>query len=504
MKSYIQNLRDITDSQEILESRPNVFTSIFVYILISIIIIALAWSYFGELEEYVKATGVIRPGENVSTLRNLVGGRVKELNFEEGDRVAEGEAIFTIETENLFVERDKLNDMLSKFEQERNNLATLKRSVYENQNLFDANNYDQAYFYNRFKKFQTDKMVAIEQFENTMLDLRKMKADAESSKALTEDRLENTEETKRNQMKLLESAEKGKNLFDADNVEYYGRFIEYELTFTKLSKTYEQNTARYDRLKRLYEIGGTPRRQVEDAKALKEAASLEKSAFRNEFKTDLRENIRQNNNIIKELSDTITGLDERLALLRQKRQNAEYTLDSIRLGILVQIENALNTNRINTDNTVNDLRSLEISIEKASVKAPIEGILHLETSIKSGDFLYNGMKIGTIIPDAGGEFKVQLMVANEDIADIKTGQTIKYRLLAYPFREYGEFEGYVKSIGADARMNPGGGGSYFLVEASIETQGRPPIRVGMLCEARLVTRTRRIILWFLERINLIN
>jgi len=504
MKTYIQNLRDMSDSNDILESKPHIFTSIFIFILIAIIIIALVWSYLGVMEEYIKAAGVIRPGENISTIRNLVGGRIERVSVEDGESVSMGDTIFRIETESLLVEKDELEHLSGKFERERNNLLKLNQSIRENVNLFDENCNEQAYFYSRFQKFQSDSQAAVEQFENAMIDLQKLKAEAELSKSLAEERLREGEATKRNQITLLESAEKIENLFEPDNIEYYGRFTNYEITLRKLTTTFEQLAGRYERLKRLYEIGGTPRREAEDAKVQKYTANLEIEAFKNEFKTDLRESIRQNTQIVRETSDTLEGLRERLALLNEKRQSAEHTLESIRLGMLVQIEDALNTNRINSDRNQNDLKSLELNIKKANVVSPIEGILHLEAGINEGDFLYSGMKIGTIIPDAGGEFEVQLMVANEDIADIKEGQRIKYRLLAHPFREYGEFEGYVKSIGADAIINPELGGSYFLVKASIEIQDRPQIRVGMVCEARLVTGTRKIILWFLERINLID
>ena len=57
MKTYIQDLKDITDSREMLESKPHFFLAWFAYILIGILVVALIWSYFGQIEDYVKAVG---------------------------------------------------------------------------------------------------------------------------------------------------------------------------------------------------------------------------------------------------------------------------------------------------------------------------------------------------------------------------------------------------------------------------------------------------------------
>jgi len=504
MRTFIQDLKDMSDSREVFESRPHSFTSIFIYILILIIIIALVWSYFGEMEEYVKATGVVRPGENISTIRNLVAGRVEKVNLEEGVKVMEGETLFVIETDTLLVEKNELMNILEKLERERENLLKLKRSLDENTNLFDGNSYEQSYFYNRFLKFESDMKTATERFEQAMLDLQKAKVDVESSISLAKERLTNTENEKQNELALLKSAENGSNQIEIENTEFYAKFVNYELTLSKLTMTFNQKQSRYERAKRLYEIGGIPRREVDDARVQKETTIMETNAFKNEFKINLRESIRRNIQIIREANDTITSLEQRLILLNQNQQSAEHTLENIRLGLTVQIEEAVKSNQRNIEQTQTKLKSIEINIDRASVKASISGTLHLGVSVNNGDFLYSGMMIGTIIPYAAEEFEIQLMVANEDIADIKEGQKIKYRLHAFPFHEYGDFEGYVRSIGADARVNPESGMSYFVVEASINTQDRPQIRVGMVSEARLVTRTRKIILWFFERINLID
>ena len=84
MKYIVQNLKDISDSKEILEAKPFPFIQIFIYIILISLLGFLVWSYFGEIDEVVKAKGVVRPNSKISTIKNVASGKVKILNMKEG------------------------------------------------------------------------------------------------------------------------------------------------------------------------------------------------------------------------------------------------------------------------------------------------------------------------------------------------------------------------------------------------------------------------------------
>ncbi|AKL94342.1 hypothetical protein CACET_c08330 [Clostridium aceticum] len=86
MREIVHNLKDITDSRELLESKPPAFTILFIYILIALLTIAVVWSYIGEMDVVVKADGVVRPNQRISTINNMVGGKVKEVYLEGGKK----------------------------------------------------------------------------------------------------------------------------------------------------------------------------------------------------------------------------------------------------------------------------------------------------------------------------------------------------------------------------------------------------------------------------------
>ena len=77
MRIKISNLNDLTDSREILESRPHPFVPLFISILVTLIIGALVWSYFGKLDVVAKANSAMQE-ENLKALESWTTGQCAE------------------------------------------------------------------------------------------------------------------------------------------------------------------------------------------------------------------------------------------------------------------------------------------------------------------------------------------------------------------------------------------------------------------------------------------
>lgn len=511
MKTYIQDIKDLSDSREMLEAKPHFFMTWFVYILLAIIGAALIWAYFGEIEDYVKANGAVRPGERISTIRNAVAGRVDKVNIEEGMRVKKGDLLYTIETNGILLDKDEKAKLVSRLEKENRNLLNFKQSIQEEKNLFDLGNADEVDYYNRFQKYMTDRKTNAEQINNSKLDLMQLKGDAESSKKLAAVKLENSKEVLKNQETLLASVEKNKNLFDKGNTEHQRRYEDYAFNLNRLNSLYGQKSNTYERLKKLYDAGGVARKELDDAKNQMELAKLDADKFKNEFVMNLQDSIKQSEQSVDELTTSISKWKTSLDTYNGKSQNTELVLEKLRLDMLVQIEDSLSANRTELDKAKSDLKTLELNLKEATVTSPIDGIVNLYTEINRGDLLQNGIDIAAIVPDTSTEYKIQLMVSNKDIASIKEDQKIKYHFLALPYREYGEVEGKVKKIGTDARVDKESGASYYMVEATVDKTElksykgvKAQIKVGMVCEAQVVTKSSKILKWLLEKINLID
>ena len=123
----------------------------------------------------------------------------------------------------------------------------------------------------------------------------------------------------------------------------------------------------------------------------------------------------------------------------------------------------------------------------------------------------SGIEVLRIIPEDGDRYKVEIMVQNKDISQLKIGQELKYRFLALPYKEYGTLEGEIKKISEDAVVNQGEANMAYRVEATIigtelyDKNGKVTrVKPGMLCEVRVVVRQKKILYYVLEKLNFLS
>ena len=146
-------------------------------------------------------------------------------------------------------------------------------------------------------------------------------------------------------------------------------------------------------------------------------------------------------------------------------------------------------------------KDLESRIELNNVKAPIDGSVQVYYELNKGDYMPAGIEVLRIIPDRSSEYRMEIMVANKDISQIETGQKIRYRFLALPYREYGVLEGEILKISKDAFATQENPNMSYRVEASIngivlyDKKGKPTqVKPGMIAESSVVIRRKDSIL----------
>lgn len=488
MKAYIQDINELSDSRELLETKPQPFISIFIYTLIAMVVIAVIWSYYGEIDENIKAQGIVRPNQKISSIRNQITGKVENVNLKEGDQVKKGDLLFTIEHSILDIQRDTLASTYDKTNLELKNLEKLKKSIVEDKNYFDDSLASEKDYYNRFLKYQTDMAVQSMQVELNSSAL------VEANKALT------------GLSTLKQSVLQNKNLFKSKDNIYYNQYIDYSLNLESLKDIVEQKRELYESSKELANAGVISSKELTDVKKQFDAAELNLQKYENEFLLSINTKIADNNESLKQLQINLktSGLDPDTTTAASEVSLQKYKMDTI-----VQIESDIKTLQTNLEELESDLEAANSNIKDCTVTSPIDGYVNVSSEINTGDLIQAGTEIATIVPEDDTAYKVQLYVSNADIANIKEGQKIKYHFLALPYKEYGELTGTIVNIGTDAKMDQTGGASFYSVEASVENKPlysykdvKAEIKVGMECEAQVITKTKKILYYLLEKINL--
>lgn len=165
--------------------------------------------------------------------------------------------------------------------------------------------------------------------------------------------------------------------------------------------------------------------------------------------------------------------------------------------------------KVQLDELETQIQQARKQIEQGTIVAEQDGVISELALLAEGDSISAGTALATIIPMDESEFKVQLYVNNADIANVQKGDMIQYNVAALPSNQYGVIAGKVTMVSTDVLLQDGEYSGYFLVEGSIantalsDASGNSgAINIGMQVEAKIVTQTKSIFRYLLEKINL--
>ena len=221
-----------------------------------------------------------------------------------------------------------------------------------------------------------------------------------------------------------------------------------------------------------------------------------KKAILGERYSVLVQKVNTNEGIVRELKGLVDkGGFQRVQYLQQLDQLFELRsqLQSVKLEmsrIVLEADKSIGQMR-------NKLRSAELQLQYQNVMAPASGIV-FDPKVRVDGVLQAGETILSIVPQQG--LKAEIFVSNKDIGFVKTGLMAKVRVDAFPFTRYGELEGKVYQIAADA-LPPSEIANYYrfpvklsLNRSFLKSQGVViPLRSGMAITANLKLREKRVI-----------
>ncbi len=212
--------------------------------------------------------------------------------------------------------------------------------------------------------------------------------------------------------------------------------------------------------------------------------------------TALRKKLDTYKQIVDDLRVLVSdGGFQRVEFLKQQDQLIQLETD------LAGVEIEKSVQQLIADKSINQMKSklkqAELQLQYQNVLAPTTGIIFQPKAVKLG-VLQPGEKIVSIVPQSG--LKAEVFVPNKDIGFVKDGLKAKVRVDAFPFSRYGELNGTVTHIGADA-LSPDTTANYyrFPVRLSLDKSYLEfeetviPLRSGMSITANLKLRDKRVI-----------
>ncbi|MBN1038410.1 HlyD family efflux transporter periplasmic adaptor subunit [Clostridium botulinum] len=410
-----------------------------------------------------------------------------------------------------------LNDTkVSQIEKKIDNLQLLVESINSAQNLFtDPNStyYKQYVDYtNNLKNHQGSDEEA---YKNSYLIKINESIDNEKN---TLDQLQSTSDTKsddinktiKNLKKLRSSINENTNNFSKSNKEYYNKFLEYQNNISELQNNINSQKDLISSLETKKDaIIDDYNNQISVTQKVLEGAQMDLSKYQNKSALDIRSKLDDANKSTEKIQSELEKAKITPELDNVNSQLATNDITKYKMDTLVKLDDSTKQNEEKIEELKTTIATLQFNIDKSTVKATIDGIVNVKNDISKGQLVKSGEEILAVIPQNNSEYKVQLYVSNKDITGMKIGGKTKYHFAALPYKEYGELTGTITDIAADSTVDPRSGVSYYLVESEIQNKPlfsykgeKGELKIGMTCEAQVITKRKKILYHLLEKMNL--
>ena len=153
----------------------------------------------------------------------------------------------------------------------------------------------------------------------------------------------------------------------------------------------------------------------------------------------------------------------------------------------------------------NQISEANVTLRYQALVAPKDGVVFDLQPATPGYVVNTERPILKIVPT--DNLVARVFVANKDIGFLRPSQKVKVRVDAFPYNEFGELEGSIKSIGSDA-LEPDERFNYYrfpvtvdLPAAGLDYRGEKlPLVSGMSVSANIVLRQRPVIAIFTQQL----
>ena len=479
MKFKIDNIENLSDSREVMESKPNKFTSIFIYIVLALIVIFLLWAWFSKKEVVVKATGIVRPYNETYAISNVIAGKVNEINMKNGQNVSKGDILFKINSKDLEDKKKQLEDNKDYFETDIDNLKKLTKSINDNTNYFEDSGKEKEYYYN-YKSYVARNKVPLSDKYN----ISEPKKDRENEKSYL--------------ASLLKSVKDQKN-YNESNSLYSDQYNSY----ISSRKVIENKIDQLKKMKKKLQENSSSEAisdQITQAEGEIKGNEDQLSKLESDTEVQIKASIDKINKNIKSLDNNVDKIDESNDIVKEKSKTT----------VLAQIEEKITADKEKLKEVNSNIKEINKNIEDCTVKASVDGKLDINMKLQPGVMIQTGAIVANILPGAN-KYKVDLIIPNNEIANIKDGEDIKYSFDALSYKEYGFIDGKIESISPDSKIDSEKGISFYTAEGSLDknvlysNNGEESfIKSGMTCEGRIITRKERMLYYLLEKLGIKN
>ena len=140
-------------SKEFLQLKVPSEIRVLLYSILTLFITAMVLLFVGRIDDVIKVSGIVRTEENVSSVKNVIAGKIIEKNFKPGQKVTKGDFLYKIDPSIYDSQRETLLSERNNLEERLQGLEELSLSYYKNKNMVNKSN---EVAYTRYESYRTN------------------------------------------------------------------------------------------------------------------------------------------------------------------------------------------------------------------------------------------------------------------------------------------------------------------------------------------------------------
>jgi len=541
MRPIIVDMKDMSDSTEVYDSKPNRFMVYTIYIILLMLVVAVIWMYVSKIDIVVKSNGIFKGSNAIYEISSGVTGRVKESNVLDGQYVNEGDVLYVLDI-------DTLSDTIVRYQNElqasKDRLKIL--AVYEKSLDGDIQELDVCADNPYYDEFVNRRKLL---YANMTLN----EIDTKGQATLYQGNIDSISGTiaKYNEKINKLSAVKEciitqNNTLDPADSYYYSMVSSYLASYNYTALQYDNQVNEYQRQIDDYErkIEKTEEQNA-SSKTVSGNEAIEGNAFIDVDVIDLETLEKQRDALItaresvkteetqallnlelqqiSAIEQQISGYNDTILSMKANLTSAKLQLESVNavdndtkksVAILTEkgnIAEEILSYQEKVEGYESYLKSYDIQNNHCIIRASVSGYYYAKQDLKTGTYVQEGTALGTIYPEQESKYYAEIYVENADIAQIKEGQEVKFEIAAYPSSKYGYFTGIVENIAKDISIDQNTGYAYYLVKVKCDhmtvknEEGEEASLInGMACQAKIVVDEENVLTYLLEKIDLLD
>lgn len=476
MKPIVIDMKEISDSTEVYESKPGRVLIYTIYIILGVFVTAFLWMTFSKMDIVVKSNGIFRCDTPVYEISSGVTGKVVSCNVRDGQLVKEGDVLFVLDAESLGETIKSYQNELEDINQRLEILNAYEKSLGGDEDALDAlsNNIYYQEFVNR-----RDLLFAGIEAESQNIqgetEIYQGNIDAVSTAIQQyEAKKEKLEQAKACVISRM-------NQFGEEDAYYNSMVASYISNYNLTASAYASETEKQQAL-----------------------ANLEQQQI-----AAIEQEIEGINDTVLSLQTNLTQVQLQLEALGDK--DASVTQDIKILTEKGNIAAEILSYQDKKEECESYLEKYDVQSNNCNILASATGYFYLQQEIKQGTYINEGASVGKIYPEENTDYYAEIYVENADIAKLQEGQQVKFEIAAYPASEYGYFTGEVANIPKDFTVEQESGSAYYLVRVSCDNilvknkEGDTGTIInGMSCQAKVIIDEENVLQYLLKKIELLD